>query len=681
MSSVTGVEENGAKIEASNSTTNRYRQAIHFKNTNQEFDFNKQYSGQTEWLPISSSSQYKRKIKIRNKSSINMYNFLETVNNASIEPSTATETIGRVTENVRDIIASNTIKPNALGLNIVNTKKKNGIDISEDNSFEKNQIGHTDNNLIESFIHNSLPNLKSTASSYIIHSKYPNSNSSNKYFNNNSQNEPQHWHHNSNHWNSHNNQYIIVEDVDPAYLPKPPPPPQPPWYEHHTPSPWHESYKPTPEPWHDHSTSIETWHEHHSSYPNTWDKYHSTSTKPWSEQETSKPELPSVVVHSEITYFPPVPHPEHDVPSPEPHPEYSYTPIPQPETSPEPTPQHNYQHVPYRPEPSPEIEHYHPHEQTKPSKPVYNDPVFVEPNTPIFITPVSITNIQNNPLNPIVATNGEPPPSIVVLEDLSVTNDSPAGSGLNGSMGTTLTGSVTLADPGAGAGAGAAAGSSGGAGPAVAAAAAAGAAGSAAAAASSAVATGITGGVVGSAASGSTAICNNIEVNTFNRQGIQCPPVNINVLSSGDIPPDEVDDDSSPPAQAPPATQVDTPEDGGIIVESFSLFEYLSSMFGAINVLNPVGFAFWALMFAPLSILVTSGLGAVAFFFPWLFPRLWLGRSFRNRRSLQNETDLLFYMNKRLDYDLDYLENLLLTMESKSHKFNFNNLKQRRKRK
>uniref|UniRef100_A0A8D9EUN1 Uncharacterized protein n=1 Tax=Cacopsylla melanoneura TaxID=428564 RepID=A0A8D9EUN1_9HEMI len=704
-----GVEENGAKIESSISTTNRYRQAIHLTNTSRGLrnskihDFRNLYSNQTEWLPISSSSQTKRKIKIKNKITINMVNFTTALNN-SIEQTTARTNTDRLNVKTNNRgIGSNHIKPNALGINIVSGKE--GSNSLNDNPFEKNHIPFTDSNLVESFIHNTIPDLKSTPGSLIIHPKFPNTNFSNKYFENNNE----HNNNNNHQWNSHKNQYIIVEDVDPAYLPKPPPPPQPPWYDtwHDSSKPlsdnWNDNYNtPPPDPWPEyHTPQTSPWQEYHNPKPESWQETHNVSPDPWPETHNPSPELwqennspqpepPSLVFHSEITYFPPDPEPEPKPPSPEPSPEYAYIPITRPQTTPEPVPEHNYHYPPYRPTPSSETNSQSQRpDQSKPVNPVYDDPVFVEPNTPIFITPVSITNIQNNPLNPIVATNGQPPPSIVVLEDLSVANDAPpAGAGLDATIGTTMTGSVTLGDPGVGSAAGAGGGGGAGAAAAAAAAGGAGAAGGAAAAAaaasSAAVATGITGGVVGSAAAGSAAMCNNIQLNSFNRQGIQCPPVNINVLSSGNVPPDgALDDDPGPPAQAPSNTPMDDPDDGGVILGSFSLFEYLSSLFGAINVLNPVGFAFWALMFAPLSILVTSGLGAMAFFFPWLFPRLWLGgRSLRTRRSFQNETDLLFFLNNRMNYDLDYLEKLLLTMESNRQIANLHlkNVKQRRKR-
>lgn len=668
---VSGVEENGAKTESSISTTNRYRQTIDLALSQRAFrnskihDINKLYSDQTEWLPISSSSQTKRKIKIKDKSSINMFDFTKA---NLVEQSTARSKTDSLAINRNDV-ASDTIKPNALGINVIHPKESfyaedkydsdsNSFSISE-NPFEKNHIPHTDSNLVQSFIHNSLPDLKTDPSSFIIHPKFPN-NSTNKYLVSNNNHQP--WGGN----NSHKNQFIIVEDVDPSLLPKPPNPPQPPWYDT-----WHDTTNPH-DTWHDNTKPHDTWHE---------------NPKP------QQSDTPSVVFHSEITYFPPDPEPEPAAPLPE----YFHIPIPRPEhqVTPEAQPQYNYHYPSYKPDPNPGPESTPPYtnDASKPVKPVYEDPVFVEPNTPIFITPVSITNIQNNPLNPVVATNGNPPPSIVVLEDLSTLDDDPsAGSGLDASMSTQLTGSMTLGDGGAAAAAAGAGNGAGGAGSAAgvgaAAAAGAGAAGAAAAAAASsaALATGISGGVVGTAAAGNAAACNNIQVNTFNgqqglnRQGIQCPE-NVNINLNSGTPPDGGFDDPAPPAQAPPADPGG--EDGGIILGSFSLFEYFSSIFGAINILNPVGFAFWALMFAPLSVLVTSGLGAVAFFFPWLFPRLWLGRSFQNGRSLQNDTDILFSLKNKLKHDVYYLERRLLTIEAHKQTVNpyLKNVKQRRKKK
>jgi hypothetical protein len=60
--------------------------------------------------------------------------------------------------------------------------------------------------------------------------------------------------------------------------------------------------------------------------------------------------------------------------------------------------------------------------------------------------------------------------------------------------------------------------------------------------------------------------------------------------------------------------------------DSISFLDSITSLLSSINFIGPLMITFWSMLFPPMSIILTSGLGVISFLFPWILPRLWFGR-------------------------------------------------------
>lgn len=223
-------------------------------------------------------------------------------------------------------------------------------------------------------------------------------------------------------------------------------------------------------------------------------------------------------------------------------------------------------------------------------------PVFITPVQhpgPTFVTPISVTQTQ--------LSDGNPPPTIVILEDIDpetelpqsdpiVEQDPAVAGGTGGGAGTgALAAAAAAAVLGAGAGI---VGISGGAAAAVALGGLAGGAGGAGGAGA--------GGGAGVGAGGGLDDTGELQP----AQVIQCRSGASKVCSE----------------------LITTSSSSASSSSSSSLLDGLITFFSALNFIGPLSLIFWSVLFPPMSIILTSGLGVLSFMFPFLLPRMWFGR-------------------------------------------------------
>lgn len=234
-------------------------------------------------------------------------------------------------------------------------------------------------------------------------------------------------------------------------------------------------------------------------------------------------------------------------------------------------------------------------------------PTFITPveyQGPMFVTPISVTQ---SPLS-----DGKPPPTIVILEDIETVADPP------------LSDPIVQQDSGgasAGAGSGAAAA-------AIAAAAAAAGAGIGAGVGI----TGIAGGVAAAAAAGGAGGGAG-GIGGAGVDGILTPADEVQCRADGSA--TKVCSDLITTSTSPSSSSYT------------SFLESLISLISSFNFIGPLMLAFWSIVFPPMSIILTSGLGFISFMFPWLMPRLWFGR--QNRQTFN-----MNQFNQRLDNTPNY---------------------------
>jgi len=85
---------------------------------------------------------------------------------------------------------------------------------------------------------------------------------------------------------------------------------------------------------------------------------------------------------------------------------------------------------------------------------------------------------------------------------------------------------------------------------------------------------------------------------------------------------------------------------------STSFLDRLISLFTSLSFIGPLTLTFWSMMFPPMSIILTSGIGVVSLLFPWLLPRIWFGRQF-SQTFYRNQFDRRFENTN--DYRQSYL--------------------------
>ncbi|KAG8243263.1 hypothetical protein J6590_048407 [Homalodisca vitripennis] len=418
---------------------------------------------------------------------------------------------------------------------------------------------------------------------------------------------------------------ILVQDTPQELLPKPPD-----YYLHHH----HESHKPhiqfqtaSPEPfprpsYHHPKPSPEpppkpeSTHHYPSPEPPHKPVYHysykpSTITPISNYYTTSEPHFPytSVIIHTSTSIHP---HPE---PEPEPSPEpswQSHYPFPEPEAEPEPELED--------PDPEPEVIIGDETPESEPSpeptpehdSPLYDDYPHKPTPPPIYIiaTPITAPRPPVSSLNPATISSGKPPPSIVILaspEDIPEASppldDSvyPAGGGGGGGPGGGGLIPIPPIIPGVLGGGGNIA--------------------------SSVV------GVGGGGNGGSTSDCPSVQL--FNVQTITNSLENKDCVINLNAPVHNVNGEGQIEA---PSVQADIPlydiPDSSTIATttkkpssgSMTILEHIASFFASMTIFNPISLSFWSFLFAPVSILLASGLGVAALILPWIFPSYWFGR-------------------------------------------------------
>jgi len=238
-------------------------------------------------------------------------------------------------------------------------------------------------------------------------------------------------------------------------------------------------------------------------------------------------------------------------------------------------------------------------------KPNYNIPVIINDQSPTFITPIElqaptfITPIEyQGPtfVTPISVTqtpltDGNPPPTIVILEDIDtavepplsdpIVEQDPVGAGGSGvASAAAVGGAAGIIGAAIGAGALGVAGISG-------------IAGGAATAAAVAGGTAGNGGVGGGAG----------------------------ILTPADVAQCRADGSASKVCSELITTST-SPTSSGFI----QFLDDLIYLFTSLNFIGPLMITFWSIIFPPMSIILTSGLGVISFLFPWILPRIWFGR-------------------------------------------------------
>jgi len=223
-------------------------------------------------------------------------------------------------------------------------------------------------------------------------------------------------------------------------------------------------------------------------------------------------------------------------------------------------------------------------------------PTFVTPvqlRPPAFVTPVEH---QGPTFVPPISVAQAPPPTIVILEDIDTADDADPQS-----------------DPAAeqdDAG-GAAAGTGGGP------AAAAGAGIAAAAGAGAAAIAGIAGGSASAAAAAAGA------------------------GGGGGTPADVVQCRSSGGGSASKVCSelITTTTSSASSGSSWFFLDGLITLFTSLNFFAPLALTFWSMLFPPMSVILASGLGVVSLLFPWLLPRIFLGRQLGSDFSIVKPLD------------------------------------------
>lgn len=450
---------------------------------------------------------------------------------------------------------------------------------------------------------------------------------------------------------------ILVQDTPEEFLPKPP--------SHHS----HESTRPeshfppsSPQPF-----PRPTYHyPRPSPEPPPKPIYHYPSAEPSPEPEYQ---------YISSTYKP-ASHPVHHYPVSEPH--YPYTsviihtstsihPEPQPEPSPDPSwsaPLADYPESDLEdPQPGPEIIVGSDDSVSAPppEPPLAND-VTQQPSRPtpppifIFASPISPASSPGSPLNPVTISSGRPPPSIVIL---SSPEDVPAAS-------------PPLADPVAPA---VAAGGAGGGGglipifpiiPPI------------APIVPVPVVPGLLGGSGGlgggsGLAGGGNSNCPSVQV--FNVQSISNSVenkdciINLNSPVHNSIGDDQIEAPSDDimyddiPDSSTVATTTKKPSSG-----SMTMLEFLQDIISSMTFFNPITMSFWSFLFAPMSILLASGVGVAALVLPWVFPSYWFGRrsssskrrfNYENSPYKFNQATLRFERSVKSGMDFnDFLDNI-----------------------
>lgn len=235
------------------------------------------------------------------------------------------------------------------------------------------------------------------------------------------------------------------------------------------------------------------------------------------------------------------------------------------------------------------------------------DPVLADDQSPTFVTPVQlrppmfVTPIEyQGPtfVTPISVTQA-PPPTIVILEDIDTVDDSPQSD------------PVVEQDAG-GTAAGTGGGSAAAAGAGIAAAAGAGAAGIAGIAGGSASAAAAAAGAAGGGGGGTPA------------DVVQC-------RSSGGGSASKV------------CSELITTTTSSTSSGSSFFLDGLITLFTSLNFFAPLALTFWSMLFPPMSIILASGLGVVSLLFPWLLPRIFLGR------QLGSSINIVKPLDKRLE--------------------------------
>lgn len=273
------------------------------------------------------------------------------------------------------------------------------------------------------------------------------------------------------------------------------------------------------------------------------------------------------------------------------------------------------------------------HYNDRPSPAYDNIPVLVNDQTPTFITPVQLQNAPTfitpieyqgptfvTPISVTQMWDGRPPPEIVILEDIDTESGPPQNDPVVVEHDPVAGVAGGVVSPATAAAATAAAGGAG----AAAAAAAATAAGVAGAGAAAVVGLGVAGtsGGSGVAPGGGGALTPADQVQC--RAGRSTSKICSELITT-----------SSSPAS------------------SGSFLDGLISLFTSLYVFGPLTLTFWSMLFPPMSVILTSGIGVVSFLFPWLLPRIWFGRQIGQTFNI-NQFDQLF--DNANDYHQPYYQ-------------------------
>jgi len=258
-------------------------------------------------------------------------------------------------------------------------------------------------------------------------------------------------------------------------------------------------------------------------------------------------------------------------------------------------------------------------------QPNYNIPVIINDQSPTFITPIElqaptfITPIEYQgptfvtPISVTQAplTDGNPPPTIVILEDIDTAVEPP------------LSDPIVEQDPVGAGGSGVASAAAVG-----------GAAGiiGAAIGAGAGVAgiTGIAGGAVAAGGAAAAAVAGGTAGNGGGGGGVE-------TLTPADVAQCRAGGSASKVCSELITTSTSPSTSSGFI----QFLDDLIYLFTSFNFIGPLMITFWSIIFPPMSIILTSGLGVISFLFPWILPRIWFGRQLMNTFNI-NQFDQRF---------------------------------------